>query len=163
MGNIAGQNGTNNIATKVGFQTDAKMVLRAPLNQQHFEKQCQPKTPQNGFKIYQIPSHIVEAVEFPEIEKMKEDVPDYEMFQPGQVYDDSFDDENDTVALIDDDYIGQGFFIGIGIEILALLVKTRVKQTKKSIKQMFKSQIVTKSSLIHPNHLLYHLIFLTQI
>jgi len=37
---------------------------------------------------------------------MKEDVPDYEMFQPGQVYDDSFDDENDTVALIDDDYIG---------------------------------------------------------
>ena len=40
---------------------------------------------------------------------MKEDVPDYEMFQPGQVYDDSFDDENDTVALIDDDYIGLGF------------------------------------------------------
>ena len=71
-----------------------------------FENLNKPKTPNNGFKIYQIPSHIVEAVEFPEIEKMKEDVPDYEMFQPGQVYDDSFDDENDTVTLIDDDYIG---------------------------------------------------------
>ena len=125
------------------------------------ENSYKPKTPQNGFKIYQIPSHIVEAVEFPEIEKMKEDVPDYEMFQPGQVYDDSFDDENDTVALIDDDYIGLGFFIGIGIEILALLMQTLVKRTKKFIKQMFKSQIVTKSSLIHLNHLRYHLIFLT--
>ena len=92
---------------------------------------------------------------------MKEDVPDYEMFQPGQVYDDSFDDENDTVSLIDDDYIGLGFFIGIGIEILALLMQTLVKRTKKFIKQMFKSQIVTKSSLIHLNHLRYHLIFLT--
>lgn len=110
MGNIAGSNGTNNIATKVGFQTDVRKWssywLTAPSNQKHFEKPSKPKTPQNGFKIYQIPSHIVEAVEFPEIEKMKEDVPDYELFQPGQVYDDSFDDENDTVALIDDDYIG---------------------------------------------------------
>ena len=62
----------------------------------------------NGFKIYQIPSHITESVEFPEIDKMKEDQPDYEMFEPGQVYDDAFDgDENDTVALIDDDYIGR--------------------------------------------------------
>ena len=92
---------------------------------------------------------------------MKEDVPDYEMFQPGQVYDDSFDDENDTDALIDDDYIGLGFFIGIGIEILALLMQTLVKRTNKFTKQMFKSQIVTKSSLIHLSHLRYHLIFLT--
>ena len=64
----------------------------------------------NGFKIYQIPSHVTESVEFPAIDEMKEDQPDYEMFEPGQIYDDSFDgDENYTVALIDDDYIGRVF------------------------------------------------------
>ena len=97
---------SNKARLQTAFQKQALIGPRVPSTQHRFENQNKPKTPNNGFKIYQIPSHIVEAVEFPEIEKMKEDVPDYEMFQPGQVYDDSFDDENDTVALIDDDYIG---------------------------------------------------------
>ena len=97
---------SNKARFQTAFQKRALIGPSAPLTRHRFDNLNKPKTPNNGFKIYQIPSHIVEAVEFPEIEKMKEDVPDYEMFQPGQVYDDSFDDENDTVALIDDDYIG---------------------------------------------------------
>ena len=110
MGIVDSPNETTSSLNKARFQTAfqkrALIGPRAPPTQHRFENLNKPKTPNNGFKIYQIPSHIVEAVEFPEIEKMKEDVPDYGMFQPGQVYDDSFDDENDTVALIDDDYIG---------------------------------------------------------
>ena len=105
MSTIDSPNETASSSNKAGFKLISDRP-RTTSSQHQFENLNKPKTLNNGFKIYQIPSHIVEAVEFPEIEKMKEDVPDYEMFQPGQVYDDSFDDENDTVALIDDDYIG---------------------------------------------------------